>query len=100
MKAATKPSKPPAPINDPPLSDSSKTYLGFVPLSYAKFKSHLYMDTVSTESNPRSIHSGFDLLYEVDATTHLLVLGITYRFYLVAVNEFGASENSEKLVLH
>ncbi len=100
LKAATVPSKPSAPIYDATNSDSTKIYLGFVPPSDnggAEITSYrLYMDEVATTSNPQNIATTTDLFYEVDATTHSLVSGTTYRFYLVAVNEFGPSENSEE----
>ena len=100
LKAATVPSKPPAPVYVPENSDSTKIYLGFVPPSdnggaeVSEYR--LYMDEVSSVSSPTSIRNGTDLYYEVDKTLHSLSEGQTYRFYLVAANEFGSSENSEE----
>lgn len=98
ITAATKPSKPNAPI----YISSDSTSITFMltapentsgsPLTGFK----LYVDTMSINSNYQLVYSGQQNQVTVTAADHSLQSGTTYRFVLVSTNAFGDSPISKQ----
>lgn len=98
LQAATRPSKPMSPIYEAGSSDSDTITLSFVPPDNGASEISnylLYMDQITSISNPQLVYNGSDLTYSVELADYPTITG-SLRFYLQAVNEFGTSEASEE----
>ena len=98
LKAATVPSKPLAPVYDADNSNSDNITLTFAPPDNGASEISnylLYMDEVSSTYSPELVYNGSSLSHTVQSSSYPSVSG-NLRFYLQAINEFGASEASEE----